>query len=80
MTQEELIIEISNRERNGSIGLGTMNGWGEKTYEFFQEIRKYKIPNSESGHNLGRCWNASSFKISIDGKEYSVSYDVDSSD
>ena len=72
--------EILKYATETGFDLGVANGWGKTTTELFEALREFKIPGSESGTNLGRCYNAYEFKVLIDGIEHKVVYRVDSSD
>jgi len=80
MTNEEILQEACKNAKNGEIHLGTANGWGEKTKNLYAIVGEYKIPNSGSSRNLGRCYNEYAFDIIFEEKTYTVVYSVDSGD
>lgn len=72
--------EACENAKHGEINLGTANGWGDKTNQLYKELSEYKIPDTGTSRNLGRCYNEYSFDVRIDEKVYVVVYTVDSSD
>ena len=64
----------------GCINLGCMNGWNKEWFEIHKELKSLKIVGSDSGRNLGRCYNESSFDINLNGEVVKVISTVDSSD
>ena len=63
-----------------TIDLGTANGWSKETSEMYSGLAELKIPGTERGRNLGRCYNSYSFDVLIDDNTYTVTYKVDSGD
>jgi hypothetical protein len=72
--------QVKERAVNNVINLGTANGWGEKTNQLYNDLRKLMIPQSQATENLGRCYNEYSFDVNIDETTYKVVHRVDSSD
>lgn len=66
--------------KDNVLDMGTMNGWDRETSAIFQSLRAIEIPNTKSGMNLGRCYNAYGFQVELDGQLIEVRYRVDSSD
>ena len=76
-TLEQQVVE---RAVNNVINLGTANGWGEKTNQLYNDLRKLMIPQSQATENLGRCYNEYSFDVNINETIYKVVHRVDSGD
>ena len=65
--------------QNGVLDLGTMNGWGQETSDLYSYLKQFKIADTETGLNLGSCFNAYEWQAKIDGEIIIVYYKVDSS-
>jgi hypothetical protein len=66
--------------KDNVLDLGTANGWDRETEKIFSFLREIEIPNTRTGQNLGRCYNAYGFYIELNGQLIEVRYRVDSSD
>jgi hypothetical protein len=75
-----LMENWKNKIVNGVLDLGTMNGWGKATSDLYDQLRENKIPGTDAGQNLGRCYNAYEWKCEVDGEIITVCYKVDSGD
>jgi len=76
----EIIKEVTERAKEGIINLGTANGWNAKNGEQYKALQEFKVSNSGTSRNLGRCYNEYSFDAIIDGKKYTIVHSVDSGD
>jgi hypothetical protein len=80
MNIAELLQSAGIEPRYGEINLGTVNGWTESTHTLYNALREYRVDNTGTERNLGRCYNEYSFSINDGTDEFVVVYSVDSSD
>lgn len=80
MSIAELLKSASIEPQHGEINLGTVNGWNTSTNTLYNALREYRVENSGTERNLGRCYNEYSFTIADGVDEYILVYSVDSSD
>jgi hypothetical protein len=76
----EIIKEAIERAKEGIINLGTANGWDAKTGEQYKALQEFKVANSGTSRNLGRCYNEYGFDVLIEDQTYTVIHTVDSGD
>ena len=76
----EIIKEAIEKAKEGIINLGTANGWNQKTGDQYKALQEFKVANSGTSRNLGRCYNEYSFDAIIDGNKYTIVHSVDSGD
>jgi hypothetical protein len=78
--ENTLAEQVKAKAVNNVINLGTANGWGKETTEFYQALSELKIPNTIKTNNLGRCYNEYLFDVNIEDTTYKVVHRVDSGD
>jgi hypothetical protein len=76
----EIIKEAIEKANEGIINLGTANGWNQKTRDQYRALQEFKVANSGTSRNLGRCYNEYGFDVLIEGQTYKVIHKVDSGD
>ena len=76
----EIIKEAIEGAKEGIINLGTANGWNQKIRDQYKALQEFKVANSGTSRNLGRCYNEYGFDVLIENQTYTVIHKVDSGD
>lgn len=71
---------MENLIKERKINLGTVNGWGKKENDLFQELSQLKIKGSENNKEISNCYYEHSFDVKIENQIVNVIYRVDSGD
>ena len=76
----EIIKEAIEKANEGIINLGIANGWNQKIRDQYRALQEFKVANSGTSRNLGRCYNEYGFDVLIEEQTYKVIHKVDSGD